>query len=215
VDHKFDAQGSAWKGLSRRADLREEDVNLKQASRVLLGAAILLYPFAAYLGLESGAHEWLGAVLIGFGVLRLWPALGGPRARAPEIAMAAVMIGFGAATLLVRSGGLLLFYPCLMSMTALSLFALSMVFPPTVIERFARLREPTLPTEAVRYCRRVNLVWCLFLAANSTVALWTVLQADHRVWLLYNGFLSYVLMGALFVGEFVVRTRLRARHQKI
>jgi uncharacterized membrane protein len=203
------------KSRSRPADPRKPDVNRKWPARVFLAIAVVLYPFAAYFGLETGAHEWIGAVLIGFGVFRLWPALRGPRGFAPEIATAAVMIGFGAATLLVRSGRLLLFYPCLMSMTAFSFFALSMVFPPTLIERFARLREPDLPAEALPYCRRVNLIWCAFLAANSAIAAWTVLLADHRVWLLYNGFLSYVLMGALFAGELVVRTTMHRRRRNV
>jgi uncharacterized membrane protein len=207
------AQGPMRNEPSRPADPRKPNVNRNWPARVLLGIAVLLYPFAAYLGLETGAHGWLGAALIGFGVVRLWSASRGPRGFAPEIAMATVMICFGAAALLLRSGRLLLLYPCLMSMTAFSLFALSMVSPPTLIERLARLREPDLPPQAVRYCRRVNLVWCVFLAANSAVAAWTVLQADHRVWLLYNGFLSYVLMGALFAGELVVRTTLHGRRR--
>lgn len=181
--------------------------------RVLLGIAMALYPFAVYVGLKSGAHAWLGIGLVGLGILRLWSAARKKGGRAPESAMAAILICFGTAALLARSGRLLLFYPCLMSFGAFSIFALSMVFPPTLIERIALFREPDLPPEAVRYCRRVNLIWCVFLAANSAVAAWTVLLADQRIWLFYNGFLSYVLIGALFAGEFAVRTILQARRR--
>lgn len=183
------------------------------AGRAAAGTAMLLYPFAVYWGLNAGGHAWLGLGLIGLGTFRLLAAQRRRSARGFEYATAAVLICFGAAALLARSGRLLLFYPCLMSLGAFSMFGLSILFPPTVIERFARLREPHLPPEAARYCRRVNLVWCGFLAANSAVAAWTALQASQRIWLFYNGFLSYVLMGALFSVEFLVRSRLQARHR--
>ena len=41
-----------------------------------------------------------------------------------------------------------------------------------------------------------------FFAVNGTVALITALWASARVWMLYNGFISYLLMGLLFAGEF-------------
>lgn len=183
------------------------------AIRVLLGMLMALYPLAVYLGLKAEGHAWLGAILIGFGALRLCLVARNRSARASEYPIPAALILLGAVALLVGSVRLLLFYPCLMSVGALSIFALSMVFPPTLIERVARLREPKLSSEGVRYCRRVNLVWCVFLAVNSVVATWTALQANERIWLFYNGFLSYVFMGMLFAGELAVRTVLQARRR--
>ena len=181
--------------------------------RILLGVALVLYPVAVYFGLKTGAHAWLGVGLIGIGILRLWLATRRSTRLLAEVMMAAVLICFGVANLIVGSGRLLLYYPIVMSLGAFSIFALSLIFPPSLIERFARLREPHLPPEGVRYCRRVTLVWCGFLACNAAVAAWTVVNGDQKIWLYYNGFLSYVLMGALFVGEFVVRNLLRAKYR--
>jgi len=43
--------------------------------------------------------------------------------------------------------------------------------------------------------------------ANGCVALYTALWASPLAWTIYNGFVSYVLIGALLLGEIVVRRR--------
>ncbi|STQ08598.1 Predicted membrane protein [Enterobacter cloacae] len=50
-------------------------------------------------------------------------------------------------------------------------------------------------------------VWCGFFIGNGAVALFTVLYADLRLWTLWNGMLSYILMGTLMAGEWLVRQR--------
>jgi uncharacterized membrane protein len=48
---------------------------------------------------------------------------------------------------------------------------------------------------------------------NGSLALYTAVAADIEVWALYNGVIAYVLMGLLFAGEYLVRRRVRRRHQ--
>lgn len=55
------------------------------------------------------------------------------------------------------------------------------------------------------------MVWCGFFVVNAAIALYTVVFAPMKIWVIYNGFISYVLMGILFLGEFV----LRKRHQRL
>jgi uncharacterized membrane protein len=81
------------------------------------------------------------------------------------------------------------------------------VFPPTIVERLARLQRPDLPVEAVPYLRRVTIAWSLFFVGNGTVALYTATRASFETWAFYNGFLAYVLIGAMFGGEFLTRMR--------
>jgi uncharacterized membrane protein len=80
-----------------------------------------------------------------------------------------------------------------------------------MIERFARIHEPNLPTRVVSYTRRVTQVWCIFFAANGAVALMTALWASPATWTLYNGLIAYVMMGLLFAGEYVVRWHFKRR----
>ena len=85
----------------------------------------------------------------------------------------------------------------------LALFSFSLFRPPSIVEQMTRLKEPDFPTAAVSYTRKVTMVWCGFFAFNGAVALYTVLQTDMDLWAIYNGFISYCLMGLLFAGEYI------------
>lgn len=118
------------------------------------------------------------------------------------LVFAAVMMG---ATWLVGNHHALQWYPVLMNATMLGVFAYSLYYPPTVIERLARLSTPNLPDSAIDYTRKVTWVWCGFFLINGTIAAWLTLFASLSSWTLYNSLISYLLMGVLFAVEFMVR----------
>lgn len=97
-------------------------------------------------------------------------------------------------------------------LSILAAFGYSLAKPPSMIERFARMREPNLPPFAVAYTRTVTKVWCGFFIVNGAIALGTALWATPAVWSLYNGVIAYVLMGVLFAGEYLVRLRVQRLH---
>ncbi|MBP0597860.1 hypothetical protein J8I26_07095 [Herbaspirillum sp. LeCh32-8] len=103
-------------------------------------------------------------------------------------------------------------YPVAISIGMLALFGYSLLNPPSMIERLARLRDPELPPFAIAYTRRVTQVWCVFFAANGAIAFATALWASPAVWSMYTGVISYVAMGVLFAGEYLVRLHVRRRH---
>jgi uncharacterized membrane protein len=105
------------------------------------------------------------------------------------------------------------YYPVVVNALLLSAFAGSLWRGMPVIERMARLTEPDLSPQAVSYTRRVTGVWCLFFLFNGLVALFTAIWGSFELWTLYNGFLSYILMAALFGAEWLVRRRVRGRHE--
>jgi uncharacterized membrane protein len=104
-------------------------------------------------------------------------------------------------------------YPVFMNIAMLSVFAVTLWRPPSMIERFARVLEPDLSQSGVRYTYKVTIVWIAFFAFNDAIALWTVLQPGWTMWTLYNGLLSYVAAGLLFVGEYIVRRQVMRRHR--
>lgn len=114
----------------------------------------------------------------------------------------------GLAVIATNSETLLRLYPASISASMLILFGATLLRPPTMVERFARLSEPDLPPAAVRYTRHVTEAWCLFFAFNGAIAVYTALAASRETWALYNGFISYILMGTLFAGERAVRRRM-------
>jgi len=128
-----------------------------------------------------------------------------------SVLTAVVALGFCLLLGLFNSPLLLRWYPVLVSGFMLSLFGLSLIYGPPVIERLARLSEPDLPEIAVRYTRQVTQVWSLFFLCNGLLAAALTLWAPLSWWTLYNGLIAYGLMGLLFAGEWLLRQRVRGR----
>jgi uncharacterized membrane protein len=108
------------------------------------------------------------------------------------------------------------FYPVLVSAGFLLVFGLSLRTGRPQVFRLATLQDKSIigsahEEEIKNYCQKVTIIWCLFFILNGSVACWTALFASDWVWTLYNGVLSYVLMGLLFGGEFLVRKRVQRR----
>ena len=61
------------------------------------------------------------------------------------------------------------------------------------------------------YTKNVTYIWCIFLFFNLTMSIITFFLSD-KIWLWYNGCISYVLMGSLFAIEYIVRILFRKRH---
>jgi uncharacterized membrane protein len=96
-------------------------------------------------------------------------------------------------------------YPALMSLAIALAFAWSLYYPPSLIERFARLRRGVLPPEAISYCRKVTVVWVLWLLMNAAISAGLAIWGSIAAWTLWTGLLSYLAMGLLFVSELAVR----------
>ncbi|MGE7990346.1 hypothetical protein ACQKPE_04715 [Pseudomonas sp. NPDC089554] len=177
----------------------------------LVGLGLLLagvlYPFAVHFGMAHFA-PWQFAVLLGG--LWLARALNTPR-HTGDLWMAVAALAFCVLLGLSDSPQLLRWYPVLINAFMLALFGSSLLRGMPVAERLARLREPQLPPRGVRYTRRVTQVWCLFFLVNGLIAAGLTLWAPLAWWTLYNGLLAYAAMGLLFVGEWLVRQRVRGR----
>lgn len=98
-----------------------------------------------------------------------------------------------------------LMYPVFMSLSFAFLLAWSLFYPPSLIERFARLIEGDLDARGIKYTRKVTIIWLIFSLLNAGISFATVLVNDHEIWLLYNAFISYVLIGLLMSGEYLFR----------
>jgi len=172
---------------------------------IAVGLITIAYPFAVYFGIQY-LEPWKIALAL-VGLLALRQGLGG-RALGSRLVVIAGMI-FCALAIWRNDPITLRFYPVVVNGAMLSLFAWSLFNPPTVIERLARLRDPVLPPSGVAYTRRVTQVWCGFFLLNGGLALSTAVWSSFEIWSLYNGLIAYLLMGALFAGEYWVRIRTR------
>lgn len=177
----------------------------RTALKAALAAAALLYPFWMWWTLE---HWGLAPAA---GLLALLAALRAASDRTRRtIIPAALAAALALIALFWQAEAPLALYPVLMNAFFLWLFASSLSDTPAV-EALARLKEKNLPPEAVRWCRGVTKVWCAFFIVNGSMALATVLIGDRDLWLAWNGFGSYIAMGALFAGEWLLRQRMQRR----
>lgn len=183
---------------------------LRSLSTAALGFLTILFPFAILFAADS-VGVWPIIILLVIAVaLRLYV---GAKGRGVGVMMGAQAAAVG---LIVFAG---LFdealaarlYPVAVSGALLCVFAASLYAGPPVIEQLARLTDPDLPLEGVAYCRVVTQVWCGFFVMNGGIAFYTALWSDRWIWAIYNGFISYCLMGCLFVAEYIFRIRMRRR----
>lgn len=98
-------------------------------------------------------------------------------------------------------------YPAVMVAFAFASFFISL-FKTPIVELIARRMGDNLDSKAVGYCRVVTSVWTVFLGLHLLVTIGTIF-ASLEIWAFYNGFLAYVMMGLLFVGEWIIRRRVR------
>lgn len=172
-----------------------------------------VYPLAIYFGLRLMQPRYVALLLALSLLLRrrgdAWRLLQG--SSGVDRAVLIALLALAGATALANSELLLRFYPAAVNAGILLLFGLSLIYPPSMVERFARLSEPDLPPAGVRYTRQVTQIWCVFLVANGAAAVWTALYASRDTWAWYNGCIAYLLMGILFAGEWLFRRRHLAR----
>lgn len=168
----------------------------------LIGLVTVLYPLAIYFSLGTIEPRWIALVLLSVAVLR---ALSSPEKFWRYAAAAALLLAL--LSMYLNQATPLKLYPVIVSATLLSVFAISLWQPPSVIERLARLQDPNLPVQAIAYTRKVTVVWCFFFLINGGIALFTALYASDKIWALYNGLISYCLMGILFGGEWLIRPK--------
>jgi len=179
-------------------------VRVRVAAFALLSLA---YPLVVYLSLGRFEPRWLSLLLFTLAALRALTT------RQAVWWVAALGTGLLALIATAFNEALpLKLYPALVNAVMLVIFATSLRFGPSAVERLARLSEPDLPPFAVIYTRRVTWIWCGFFVLNGSLALATALWASNQVWAFYNGLLAYVMMGALFGGEWLVRRRVKAAH---
>ena len=168
----------------------------------------IVYPPLVYFGMPILSPEVL--VLIGLALigLRFFSVRQKPDAKTEKRVFFAAALGL-IALLFINAHFAVQAYPVIVSLSVAALFGTSLFFPPTVIERIARLTEHDLSPHGVIYTRKVTTVWTVFLIANAGVSAATALWGTLAQWMLWNSLLSYLCMGALFVGEWIVRQRVR------
>lgn len=154
----------------------------------------IAYPFVIFGMLDSGVSlRSLGVFAALFAVCNFWG--NGKRYVA--------VFGFLLSLFLVIFEDILFLkvYPVIMNFLVTITFIFSLKKQRPIIEQFALKMGYLIDEQGRKYARKSTIAWSIFLSCNF-VASFVTLFLPLRIWTLYNGLISYVLIGIAFVIEF-------------
>jgi uncharacterized membrane protein len=193
-------------------ETRWANVRLQRLPARAAGLALLAFPLAVWLGHGRLPDRLLAALLLVLLAARFAAAAFLRRSRVLAAAATALAAAAAGCALLPWSGQVpIRYYPVVVSGGIAAVFLGSLATARPLVERIARLTEPALPPQGVAYCRRLTWFWAGLLAANAAAAFATARWGTLALWTLYNGLISYLILGAAGLGEYLLRRRLRAR----
>jgi uncharacterized membrane protein len=176
----------------------------------LAGALLLLtYPFLVRWSAERGLPN---AALIAWSALFGAWGLRHPRARWGWLAAALLLLA--AATLELTPVWLAYAPPVLINLAlAVSFGATLLSGREPIISRIARTERGVLEPDLAMYTRRLTFIWTVFFVAMAMVCAILVSYGLERAWAWFTGVGNYLLVAALFVGEWIYRQRRFAHYR--
>ena len=91
-----------------------------------------------------------------------------------------------------------------MNFCIFSIFFSSLFAKETVIQKFAKMLDGKLSARTRKYTKKLTYIWCIFLFINFLVSVVTIFLPD-KIWIIYNGLISYLLVGLMFAVEYPIR----------
>lgn len=73
--------------------------------------------------------------------------------------------------------------------------------------------EPDITDVTLKYTRNLTYIWAIFTFLNFLVSIYTIFL-PKEIWVLYNGFISYFLVGLIFIIEYIVRINFKRKYGK-
>jgi uncharacterized membrane protein len=178
---------------------------------------LLIFPFIIYLALQYGSLDQVSLALVSIYTIRLFirkkDHMGKKSIR--QVPLLIFML-LALLSLLTKEVKYILLQPFFLSIILYCILFLSLIYPPTVIERIYMSRKKKLSKSLKAYCRTMNKVWCLFLCINAAGAFYTAFYCSISIWALFNGLITYLLAGALLSIEYLVyRVRINKHQENI
>ncbi len=201
------------------------------AGKIIFTALSVLYPVLVYCGLTFWglSPRRLSILLLALAFYQFLNLTRSRKAdasdadakkanRAKNCALVGLMTICGSVALFADSLLFLKFYPVLVNLSLLLFFGFTLWKKPSFVFRMANLGDKNIKNSPSRnyvekYCDKVTFCWCVFFVLNACAAAVTVFVGSDRLWSLYNGFISYILIGLFFTVEFVVRKVMQGKLQ--
>jgi len=183
-------------------------VKLADVSLIAFGIA---YPsMVFFLRGTMDASVFIGLALICLGLRLVWGGLDAAYWRPALLVCAAAV----ACLALLDSALAVYAYPVVLSLAASGVFAITLRQPPSLIEKLALASGEIWSPELRKYCRNVTAIWAVWLMINAAIAARLALLGDDRSWALWTGAINYLVSGAVFAIEWLVRRNLVQRQSR-
>ncbi|ASG68888.1 hypothetical protein CDV26_11325 [Francisella halioticida] len=179
---------------------------MKNSFKIILISLTILYPFIVFVGIKSLSLKYIGLLIALLFCLRsliikdkniIWKV----------ICIMGVVLAITAA--LINNIIVMQLYPIFVNIILFGIFSYSLFQEKSIITKFAeRVNKLPLPTYAIKYTWCVTFSWCIFFCLNALVSTFTVF-GSIEIWTLYNGLISYLLIGLLATIEIIIRFFIR------
>ena len=192
------------------------------AGKIFFTAISVLYPVLVYCGIRywglSPRRMSLMLLALGFYHFLNFTRCKSKADRGRTGALVALILVCALVAFFANNILFVKFYPVLVNLSLLAFFGFTLWRPPSFAFRMACLGNKSLNTspsfKAVeRYCNKVTFAWCLFFVVNGSVSAFTVFVGSDKIWSLYNGLISYILIGLFFIVEYLVRKMVQSKMQ--
>ncbi|MBL4774272.1 MAG: septation protein IspZ [Alcanivoracaceae bacterium] len=181
-------------------------VHFKIFLKPLIVALFLAYPFIIYYGLLKYALWQIALVISVLAGLRAFVFKDG-QSQIAKIGFygSLCLMAFSFLSIVLNNNGWLKLYPIIISLMFFVVFFSSLFSDKTTIQRFAEIKEKNIDAKKQSYMYKLTIIWCVFFVINMIISTYTMLYLSFQQWTLYNGFISYIIMGLLIVIELAYR----------
>lgn len=174
----------------------------------VLSFSFFFYPVLIFWGLENFSLNELIFVVVSFIFVRLYFS----EKKKRSISTASLMLIFCFLAFYLKNQNLLKLYPVLVSVSFSFIFFTSLRKGKTpLIEYYARKYDQKFSENDVGYTRKLTFFWGAITILNAFTSLYTCFFTSKSVWVFYNSFLSYLILGGFFLSEFIYRKYLRKK----
>ncbi|MDR2729466.1 MAG: hypothetical protein LBB81_01035 [Treponema sp.] len=130
----------------------------------------------------------------------------------------AILCIIGAASFLLDDFNVIKLYPVLADLSYITIMVTSFFFPPPLAYYFIDIFDKSMKTKIpqdnfYRYCLRASVVWVIFFIVDGIISLITVYHSSDFFWGIYNGGITYCMMGLIFAGEFIILKIIEKKHR--
>lgn len=169
-------------------------------TKFLFGIFIVAYPFVVFYALQQNiAVKFIGLVLL---IAVLFSFI-----RNKNKYMLTLGLTLCFCVIFFNQEIFLKLYPVLMNACVCGIFALSLRKTPVITQIAQKMCKKPLEKHQLIYTKHATQAWAIFMFINTIISFITIFLST-KIWTVYNGFISYILIGIMMLCEYTIRKRI-------